>query len=273
MPQPDGPIATLVALALAVSLLTGCKRLTFVRPDVDRGRERIVTEPVVLRPTNRGHDQAFTLTQVAQSRLMSGDTRAAMDAASKAVKADPASAEAHSLLALSLDALGRDGESGPHHARAAELAPQRGVLLNNYGIWLCSNGQASASLGWFERASVAPGYETPDVALANAGACALRAGDRSRGERAARQAIAIAPGNPLALQTLARIAFDARRGLEARAFVERRLAAAPADAETLQLASQIEQSLGDTAAAERYVRRLRAEFPRDSDAAGEGGRR
>ncbi|HEY4560163.1 MAG TPA: type IV pilus biogenesis/stability protein PilW, partial [Lysobacter sp.] len=46
-----------------------------------------------------------------------------------------------------------------------------------------------------------------------------------------------------------------------RAFVERRLAAGPADADTLLLASQIEKSLGDTTAAERYVQRLRTEFP------------
>ena len=36
---------------------------------------------------------------------------------------------------------------------------------------------------------------------------------------------------------------------------------APADARALQLASQIEHKLGDTAAAARYVRRLGEEFP------------
>ncbi len=48
---------------------------------------------------------------------------------------------------------------------------------------------------------------------------------------------------------------------EARAFSERRLAAAPASPHVLQLASQIEQKLGDTAAAARYVQRIGAEFP------------
>ena len=80
----------------------------------------------------------------------------------------------------------------------------------------------------------------------------------------ARRALDIDRANPVALATLARLAFDAGRGLEARAFVERRLAAGPADADTLLLASQIEKSLGDTVAAERYVQRLRTEFPPNS---------
>ncbi|WP_407909555.1 tetratricopeptide repeat protein [Lysobacter claricitrinus] len=209
------------------------------------------------------------MTQVAQSRLVSGNAQGAVEAAEAALKADPNAIEAHSLLALGLDALGRSREAGPHHKRAAELAPDRGAFLNNYGIWLCSNGQAPASLDWFDRAAVAPGYETPDSALANAAACGLQAGQGARAERAARQALAIAPANPLALQTLARIELTAGRAMEARAFVERRLAAGPADPETLQLASQIEQSLGDTAAAARYGQRLRTEFPPDSRPVGE----
>ena len=53
---------------------------------------------------------------------------------------------------------------------------------------------------------------------------------------------------------------------EARAFAERRLAAAPADASVLQLAARIEERLGDRAAANRYEQRLRAEFPQAATA-------
>jgi type IV pilus assembly protein PilF len=49
--------------------------------------------------------------------------------------------------------------------------------------------------------------------------------------------------------------------MDARAFIERRIAAAPVDASVLQLAADIENRLGDKAAAERYRQRLRAEFP------------
>ncbi|MGY4516385.1 type IV pilus biogenesis/stability protein PilW [Lysobacter sp. HA18] len=270
MPQRELLKATTILVVLgSLVFASACSRLTFVRQDTGRGDYRQVAPEVHIDSKNNARDTAYTMTQVAQSRLVSGNAQGAVDAAERALKADPHSVEAHSLLALGLDMLGRSSEAGPHHKRAAELAPDRGALLNNYGIWLCSNGQAAASLDWFDRAAVAQGYETPDSALANAAACALQAGQGARAEKDARQALAVAPANPLALQTLARIQLSSGHAMEARAFIERRLAAGPADAETLQLASQIEQSLGDTAAAARYGQRLRTEFPPDSRPVGE----
>jgi type IV pilus assembly protein PilF len=111
--------------------------------------------------------------------------------------------------------------------------------------------------------------------LANAGACAMQAGDPLRAERDLRRAIELDPENAVALGALARKAFRAGNAFEARAFSERRLAAAPADAKALLLASQIEQKLGDSAAAARYVSRLKAEFPDAQEARnstmGDGG--
>ncbi|WP_462116639.1 hypothetical protein, partial [Lysobacter xanthus] len=180
---------TLLVLLASVLLLSACNRLTFVKPSTGRGRYEQVAHEVRIDPKASARGNAFTMTQVAQSRLLSGDAKGALDAALRAIKADPGSATANSLAALSLDALGRAAEAGPHHRRAAELDSARGELLNNYGTWLCSNGQAATSLDWFERAAAAPGYATPAGALANAAACALEAGQTPRAERAARQAL------------------------------------------------------------------------------------
>ncbi|WP_133478392.1 tetratricopeptide repeat protein [Cognatilysobacter segetis] len=270
MPQREvAKHATVLFLIGSVVFVSACSRLSFIRPSYDRGRYEQVAHEVHIDPRSNGRDTAFTMVQVAQSRLLGGDAQAAATAAERALKADASSADAHSLLALSLDALGRYAEAGAHHRRAAELAPARGALLNNYGIWLCSNGKAAESLDWFTRAVAAPGYETPDAALANEAACAAQIGQGPRAEAAARRALAIAPSNALALTVLARTALAGGRGLEARAFIERRLAAAPADPDALQLASQIEKSLGDTAAAARYVERLRTEFPPTSRPSGD----
>lgn len=268
MPQRDRVMRLAMACAVVV-LVAGCGRLNLTKPSYKRGSYEQTAPQVHIDPKSHTRDVAFTMVQVAQARLIDGDARGALDAAQRAVRAATDSPEANSVLGLALDASGRPAEAGPHHRRAAELAPERGELLNNYGIWLCTNAQATASLEWFDRAVRAPGYTTPDMALANAAACALRGGQRERAERDARQALIAAPANPLALVTLARLEHAAGRNLQARAFVERRLAAAPADAETLQLASQIEQSLGDSAASSRYVDRLRTEFPPDSRPSGD----
>lgn len=262
----------LALLCIAMSMMA-CSRVTLLRPDTSRGSYRQVANQVEIRPGTGRRNEAVALAQTAEARLVAGDAASALAAAQRAVQMDPGVASGHSLVGLSLDALGRTREAGTHHRRAAELARTHGALLNNYGTWLCTQGREAESLEWFERAWSSPGYPTPDAALANAGACALRIGQIDRAGQWSREAIAAAPENPVALHTLAEVALRSGRALEARAFVERRLAAAPADPQTLLLASQIEQKLGDAAASARYVHRLRAEFPRAPESASEGGKR
>ncbi|MFC6838848.1 type IV pilus biogenesis/stability protein PilW [Xanthomonas theicola] len=198
---------------------------------------------------------------LAGNRLSAGDLAGAEGHARKALALAPDSVQAQTLLAVVADRRGDAAAAGDRYRKAAELAPNRGETLNNYGAWLCANGAASESLQWFDRALAAPGYATPASALANAGGCALRIGQRERGVRDLRKALALEPGNAYALEAMAREEAAQSRFFEARAFSERRLAAAPATASVLQLAIQIEQGLRDMAAAGRYQQRLRKEFP------------
>ncbi|MFS2047146.1 tetratricopeptide repeat protein, partial [Stenotrophomonas geniculata] len=105
---------------------------------------------------------------------------------------------------------------------------------------------------------------TPAEAQANAGGCALDAGQLERAERDLRAALSTLPGNPVALEAMAQLSFRQGRYMEARAFAERRIAAAPATRSVLQLASQIEARLGDRAASDRYIQRIRQEFPQEA---------
>ena len=60
---------------------------------------------------------------------------------------------------------------------------------------------------------------------------------------------------------LAGVAHDRGNHLQARAFIERFLATAPATADALLLGHQIEKALNDNAAAAVFSERLRKEFP------------
>jgi type IV pilus assembly protein PilF len=248
---------------LAAMLASGCSRLAFVKTDPGRRSETRVSEPVVLHESaaSRQRTEGRNQLAVAQSRLLQGELDAAEEAARRAAKLNPTSSDPYTLLAIIAERRGRQADAGAHYLRATELAPQDGGVANNYGAWLCANGRVAESLGWFERALADPAYRTPADALANSGACALRAGQAAKADRELRAAIDLDPDNAVALGALARLQFQSGRYMEARAFSERRLAAAQADAAALELASQIERKLGDTAAADRYVRRLRDEFP------------
>lgn len=276
-PRAGGMRHLPMALALVAVLATaGCSRLTFVRPSLERGDFERVAPEVTVRESNAriAARKADVHLQRAQAHLARGDLGQAEDEAREAIDLDAASEGGHTLLAVIHTQRGQSARAGEHYRKATELAPNRGGPLNNYGTWLCSNGREQESLAWFERAVAAPGYPTRAGALANAGRCADRAGLDERADAYLRTAIELDPKNPIALSTLAERAYRRGDGMQARAFSERRLTAAPPSAQSLLLASQIEEMLGDTAAASRYVQRMRAEFPNASGSGtGEESRR
>lgn len=253
----------LVLAAVVAVLASACSRLTFVKPDAQRrGMDRLAPEYTFSEtPRSRQKAAARRLLTSAEQKLRADDTAGASADARAALRADASSAEAHTMLGLIANRAGQQDVAGSHYARAAELAPESGVALSNHGAWLCGNGRAEESLGWFERALSAPSYRDRASGLANYGACALTAQRPDLAERASRAALEVDAGNVVALNTLAEQYVAQGRFFEARAFSQRRLAAGPATPAALRLASQIEENLGDTVAATRYVQRLRTEFP------------
>ena len=252
-------IATLGALIAGV----GCSRLTFVKPNMKRHNYQQVAPEYSVRdnPQDAQRIAAIDRIALASQNLSAGQLDGAETEARAALKADPQSVDAYTLLAMIEEQRGHTAQAGSHYAKAVAMAPTRGALLNNYGAWLCGSGRAAESLPLFDRALADPGYSTPGAALANAGACALTAGQTARAGRDLTRALELDPSSPVALAAMADNEYRAGRYLQARAFSERRLAVAPASVQVLQLASQIEQKLGDTAAAARYVQRIGTEFP------------
>lgn len=258
-----------IGLAIAVALLCGaCSRLTFVKPSAKRGASERIAPEYDFRDNARGRPALAARDQLvrAEQQLRSGNAVEAEATARAALKADATLAGAHAVIAMAAELQGRAADAGRHYGEAATLAPSSGAFLNNYGAWLCRNGRATESLAWFDRALADRSYDRPASALANAGACAAEIGQYGRVERDLRAAVAADPENEVALEAMAAEQFRQQNFMDARAFSERRLAAAPATPAALDMASRIERALGDTTAAARYVQRLRAEFPQAATA-------
>lgn len=260
MPLPDRRLPAVVFFALA---LAGCGKQQGIKPP---------SGPLEVAPTYEARDNPEIRKRVnyQDQMVLAGESlrAGAPDAAEKRVRAamkiDARRPEAYMLLAAIATQRGNEAEAGRLYGKAAELAPERGDVLNNYGAWLCAHGQPAESLAWFDRALQAPGYTTPASALANAGGCALDAGQPARAVRDLRRALEIDPVNAYALESMARNEYAEGRYFEARAFSQRRLTAAPATRSVLQLASQIEARLGDSVACGRYLQRIHDEFPQDA---------
>lgn len=252
-----------IALAIAIAVLaSACSRLTFVRPNAQRkGAEQVAPE-YDFRETedSKRRLEARRRAAAADQQLRAGQVDAAAVEARAALKADPALPESHTAMALVASRQGQAELAGRHYAQAAKIGPS-GATYNNYGAWLCGNGRPADSLDWFANAMRDPNYGDRSGALANAGTCAAMAGQYERAERDLRASLELDPVNAVALGAMADYQYRQGQYFEARAFSERRLAAAPATPAALELASRIEQKLGDNIAATRYVQRLRTEFP------------
>lgn len=259
MPRPDRLWLVLLAgtLALAVG---GCKSHPKAKLGPSEAPVYSVRDPEGVRQQVRWQE----LLTLAGRDIQGGNLDAAERKAREAQKLVPTAPDGLVLLAGIDERRGRSQQAGENFRKAAELAPQRGDVLNNYGAWLCQQGQAAESLVWFDRAQRAPGNPAVAEAQSNAGSCALDAGQFERAERDLRAALSALPGNPVALEAMAQLSFRQGRYIEARAFAERRIAAAPATRSVLQLASQIEARLGDRAASDRYLQRIRQEFPQEA---------
>ena len=248
---------------LATTACRQLERLTIVRPDASRGKwdQRAPTYDVSGKGKKAVPLNASQLVTSASAAYSAGRMDQAGQQARQAVKLDPQSGDAHTLLGLISSGNGQVADAGAHYQQALTIAPDNGAYANNYGIWLCSNGRAQESLAWFDKALLDPTYPTPATALVNAGACAQQVGDLVRAEGSWRKALAIVPEMAPALSGLAKLQFTRGQYFDARAFVERWLAIAPQDVSALQLAVQIEQKQGDNAAAQRYLLRLKAIAP------------
>lgn len=233
----------LSALALAV-LLVGCAG-SGARPGASDERARLATQNVAM----------------GQQYLEKGMYEIALQRLQEALRHDPRSADAHSLLGVLYERIGRPALAEEHYSRSVRLAPERGAILNNYGAWLCRNGRPAEAGEWFVRALDDPFYRTPVAALANAGTCAMLAGRPEQAEEYFRRVLDFDANHLDSLHQLTVLSYAKGDLLRARAFSQRRLAGGAPDPGVLELAARIEDGLGDNAAANRYRARLRTEFP------------
>ena len=142
--------------------------------------------------------------------------------------------------------------------RADATSPE---AQNALGAFLCRDREFAKGEAMFLKAAGNPLYRTPEVAYTNAGVCARSAAAPERAERYLRQALTVSSVYPETFLQLAGVLHDRGNHLQARAFIDRFLAVAPATPDVLLLGHQIEMALNDRAAAAAFGERLRKEFP------------
>jgi type IV pilus assembly protein PilF len=205
-------------------------------------------------------------TELGQRYMQQGDLKGAMEKLQKAIQFDPNYAPARTVLGVLYEKINDPVNAELNYRRAAALDPKNGPVNNNLAVFLCKQGRGGESKVYFDRALADPFYETPDLAMTNAGTCLLGSKDYDGAEVYFRKALDRNPRNADALYQMANVLYLKNDAFRARAFLQRLEALGQPSPTALKLGHDIELRLGDGEAAQDYAKRLREKFP-DSEPA------
>jgi len=198
--------------------------------------------------------------------MKQGQLATAREKIEKALEQNPRDPSVQFGAGLLYEQLREPEKAERHYRQALKLEPDNPDAQNALGAFLCRNGQPAKGEAAFVEAAENPLYRTPEVAFTNAGVCARRAGRLEQAEAYVRRALAQPAIYPEALIQMAGVSYERSNYLQARAFLQRYLDAAPATAAVLLLGHQIERALADEVAAKEYAVRLGTQFPESPEA-------
>ncbi len=205
------------------------------------------------QPPNTAAEKASQAnTQLGVRYLRDGELQKALRKLQKAMRQNPQNASAYTVAGVVYERLDEPERAASHYERAVDLAPNSGAALNNYGRFLCDRGDREQAFGLFQRAADNPLYERSELALTNAGVCALGAGQEKVAEDYLLQALKANGEYARALLRMAEVRYRQEHYMNARAFYQRFLSVESQTPESAWLGMRIEHELGNEDAVASY---------------------
>lgn len=241
----------LLLFLVAVALMDGALAQNYQSSDR--------TASTASEPTQR----AKLHTELASMYFQIGRPAVALDELMIALESDPKYYPALSVRGLVYASLKENEKADADFRKALELSPKDPEVNNNYGWYLCDIGKARESIVYFLNALKNPLYETPEFAYANAGTCALKAGDLDGAQGYLLKALQMARDGGLAPRfQLAQLFYKKGNFEEAKAYLKDalRMMEQPT-AEALWLGLRLERKLGNRGLESGYASQLRNRFP------------
>jgi type IV pilus assembly protein PilF len=212
-------------------------------------------------------------TELGANYLQRAQYVVALEELREAVRIDPRYGLAHSMTGLVHANLGEDVKAEASFKRAIEVAPNEGDIRNQYGSFLCGLGRADEGIAQFEAALRLPLYQTPQVALENAGSCALASQKIRPAESYFGRLVQLFPFNSRGYQGLAAVALKTARFDEVKKQVELGLRTQQITPQLLFYGVCAERKLGNKQREDEHRATLKARFSDTPfvDAADRGG--
>ncbi len=217
-----------------------------------------------MSPVEQPDEAASLNVQLGIGYLRQGDWNSARAKLDKATEQDPGNVIAHTALGLVYQNLGDVEGAEKNFRRAVDLAPHDPDALNGLAVFLCQDkNEREEALQLFDSALQIPlseKYSNKAMLYTNAGVC-VKGSDLARAEDYLRAALAADSQFADALLQLADVAYHRDNFMQSRAFLQRHLAVTEVSPGALWLRVRVEQSMGDSKAADTFGSQLRKMFP------------
>ncbi|MGL4230469.1 MAG: type IV pilus biogenesis/stability protein PilW [Casimicrobium sp.] len=248
-------VTSLTAL-LALLALGGCAGMKKPGENADEGTQ----SSTGTSNENPARYRARLHTELGANYLQRGQYAVALEELREAVRVDPRYGLAHSITGLVHANLNEDAKADAAFKRAVEVAPDEGDIRNQYGSFLCGQGRADEGIAQFEAALRQPLYQTPQVALENAGSCALAAAKIRQAENYFNRLVQNFPFNSRGYQGLAAVALKTARFDEVKKQVELGMRTQQITPQLLFYGACAEKKLGNKPREDEYRAQLKTRF-------------
>ncbi len=211
-------------------------------------------------------EQASIYLKIGVRYLGFGQLEIAKEKLEKSVDLDSSNGDAHNALAVLYERIQRPSDAKYHYQRAISEDEEKPQPQNNYGRFLCDQGEYEEGLAHLAVAFNMPLNSRKWISFTNAGLCYLKQNKMREAENYFRKALEVHPQYPPALLEMLKMSYRFHKFMSARAFVQRYFSVSPESADSLWYAYRIELGLKNQAGAEAYRTKLLTRFPDSKEA-------
>lgn len=184
----------------------------------------------------------------------------------RSIRLDSKNAQAYNALAFLDEKLHKIDDARSHYQTAFNLTPDDLGIKNNYGRFLCEQGEAEKGMALLTAASADGLNERPWLAMTNLGRCYMQSTQYQEAENYFSQALQLNPNYPPALLEMQKVNYQQGNFLLAKVHLQRYQQVSEHTPESLLIAAQIEGALGNGDSAKHYQTLLLTKFPLSSEA-------
>nr|WP_196398940.1 type IV pilus biogenesis/stability protein PilW [Legionella saoudiensis] len=219
-----------------------------------------VIEQKILKKPDLSQAAAYNV-QLGLGYLKQGDRPRAKKKLLTALEQEPKSVDAHSAIAYYFEQTNEPVQAKKFYLKALSLAGNAGAQLNNYGAFLCRQGDYKQAELYFLKAAADLRYINTAGAYENAGLCALSANQAEQAKPYFMKALDQDPSRKVSFYELVKIEAKSGHNTRAYALVQKHADLVLNDRTLLFLAKEVAEKAGQYEVAAMYKQTIKKMDP------------